>query len=78
MDITTLIEQLPDSVKVDTIDFQDVRLKTGQSAIRVLIDRLLTDHEKSEMLKNKHFIGLDCIAHHKYAKEIKKSYFYVI
>lgn len=78
MNITNLIDLLPDSVKVDTIDFQDVQLKSGQYAIRVLLDRLLTDQEKNEMSKSKRFIGIDCVACHRYAKEIKKSYFYVI
>lgn len=42
MSITKLIELLPDSVKCDTVDFKDVRLMDGRSAIRVTIDRLLT------------------------------------
>ena len=46
MSITKLIELLPDSVKCDTVDFKDVRLMDGRSAIRVTIDRLLTRKRK--------------------------------
>ncbi len=75
--IAKIIELLPDTVKCDTIDFTDVRLKDGRIATRVTIDRLLTSEEKSQM-QNKHFIGLDCLAVHRYAPEIKKSYFYAV
>ena len=77
MDITTIIELLPDTVKKDIIDFHDVRMKTGASGIRVTLDRLLTDTEKKKM-QNKRIVGLDCIASYRYAPEIKKSYFYVM
>ena len=76
MDITRLIELLPDTVKADVQDFTPVKLKTGKYATRVLLDRLLTDEEKKQM-KSKKFVGLDCVAVHRYAPEIKKSYFYV-
>ena len=77
MNIAKLIELLPDSVKPDTIDFTPVRMKDGRTGTRVLLDRLLTDTEKQAM-KSKHFVGLDCVACHRYAPEIKKSYFYVV
>ena len=77
MDITTIIELLPDTVKKDIIDFHDVRMKTGAPGIRVTLDRLLTDTEKKKM-KNKRIVGLDCIASYRYAPEIKNSYFYVV
>lgn len=77
MNISKLIELLPDTVKTDIIDFSDVKMKTGKNGIRVTLDRLLTDTEKQQM-NNKHFIGLDCIAVYRYAPEIKKSYFYVV
>ena len=81
MKIEKLIELLPDSVKADIINFHDnicitVKGKT-HDAIRVTIDRLLTDSEKQQM-QNKHIVGLECVCHYKYAPEIKKSYFYVI
>ena len=66
MDITILIDLLPDSVKNDVVDFNDV------------MDRILTEEEKQEMKKNKHFIGVDCVAQYRHAPEIKKSYFYVV
>lgn len=77
MNISKLIELLPDTVKIDIIDFSDVKMKTGKNGIRVTLNRLLTDAEKQQM-NNKHFVGLDCIAVHRYAPEIKKSYFYVV
>ena len=77
MNITKLIELLPDSVKPDIADFVQVKMKDGKMGTRVLLDRLLTDTEKQAM-KSKHFVGLDCVACHRYAPEIKKSYFYVV
>ena len=77
MCIEKLIELLPNSVKCDTVDFKDVRLMDGRSAIRVTIDRLLTQEEKDKMT-SKRFVGLDCVGFYKYAPEIKKSYFYVV
>ena len=35
MDITILIDLLPDSVKTDVVDFNDVLLKNRKNAIRV-------------------------------------------
>ena len=77
MNVSKLIELLPNTVKKDIIDFYDVKMKSGKNGIRVTLDRLLTDTEKQQM-NNKHFVGLDCIAVHRYAPEIKKSYFYVV
>ena len=59
MDITILIDLLPDSVKTDVVDFNDVLLKNRKNAIRVLMDRILTEEEKQKMKKNKHFMGVD-------------------
>lgn len=53
-------------------------LKNRKNAIRVLMDRILTEEEKQEMKKNKHFMGVDCVAQYRHAPEIKKSYFYVV
>lgn len=77
MDVTRLIELLPDSVKVDIIDFANVRMKTGKIGMRVLLDRLLTDDEKREM-QSKYIVGLDCVAVYRYAPEIRYSYFYIV
>lgn len=77
MDITKMIDLLPDSVKVDIIDFQDVKMKGGANGTRIVLDRLLTDIEKYKM-KNNHIIGVDCITVNKYAPEIKRSYFYIV
>lgn len=77
MNITKLIELLPESVKCDIIDFTPVKLKDGRRAERVTLDRILTDVEKSKM-KNPHILGIDCVAAYRYAPELKKSYFYVI
>lgn len=77
MDITRLVELLPTSVKLEVIDFDDVRLKDGRDAVRVTVGHILTDEEKAEM-KSKRFVGLDCVCHCRYAPEIRYSYFYVV
>lgn len=77
MNIAKIMEILPDTVKMDIIDFSDVKMKTGKTGTRILLDRILTDNEKS-LMNNKHIIGLDCIAQYRYAPEIKKSYFYIV
>ena len=77
MDITSIIELLPETVKLDIIDFTDVKMKTGAAGLRVTLDRLLTETEKQKM-QHKRIFGLDCIALYKYAPEIKKSYFYIV
>lgn len=77
MNITKLVDLLPESVKLDTIDFQPVKMKDGKTGTRVILDRVLTDTEKQQMT-SKNFMGLDCIAQHRYAPEIKRSYFYVV
>lgn len=78
MDITRIIELVPDTVKEDVIDFCDGRMKDGRLATRVLIDRILSEGEKEILRKNKKITGVDCIATYRYAPEIKKSYFYII
>lgn len=77
MNIAKLVEMLPDTVKPDTVDFQSVKMKDGKTGTRVILDRVLTDTEKQQMT-SKHFRGLACIAQHRYAPEIKRSYFYVV
>ena len=47
MNITILIDLLPDSVKADVIDFNDVLLKNRKNAIRVMMDRILTEEEQT-------------------------------
>lgn len=78
MDITDIVEILPDSVKVDVIDFHNVLLKDNRHAVRVVIDRLLTKEEKMKLCNTKHVFGVECVATMQYAPEIKKSYFYVV
>ena len=77
MDTVALIEMLPDSVKLDVVDFQTVKMKDGEVGTRVTLDRVLTNTEKAQMVSER-FRGLDCIAQHKYAPEIKRSYFYIV
>ena len=78
MNITKIIEVLPDTVKKDIANFQSVKLKNGKTGTRVILDRLLTEAEKTQMSGNKNIIGLDCVAFYKYAPEVKHSYFYVV
>lgn len=77
MDAVALIEMLPDSVKLDVIDFQTVKMKDGEVGTRITLDRVLTNTEKAQMV-NERFRGLNCVAQHKYAPEIKHSYFYIV
>lgn len=77
MDITNLIEKLPTSVKLDITDFNDVKLKDGRYATRITLGHILTDEEKAKM-KNKHFLGLDCVCYYRYAPELRYSYFYMV
>lgn len=77
LSISCVVSYVPESVKNVIIDFKDVKLKSGVSAIRVTMDRLLTDEEKEAMRKNKHILGVDCVCTYRWAPEIKQSYFYV-
>ena len=72
-----LISTLPDSVKCDIVDIQDVKMRDGYTAIRITLDRLLTATEKEVMSIDMDIVGLDCTGHHQYAPELRKSYFYV-
>ena len=56
MNIVALIDLLPDTVKLDTIDFQSVKMKDGKVGTRVVLDRILTETEKQQMT-SKHFRG---------------------
>lgn len=78
MDIKKAVDLLPESVKYDTMNFEDVMLKDDRPAMRVTMCRLLTENELKVMRKEKHFLGLHLITRHKYAPEIRKSYFYVV
>ena len=77
MNVAELVELLPDSVKLDVVDFQTVKMKDGEVGTRITLDRVLTNTEKAQMVSER-FRGLDCIAQHKYAPEIKHSYFYIV
>ena len=52
MNVAELVELLPDSVKLDVIDFQPVEMKSGGVGTRVVLDRILTDAEKAQMLNS--------------------------
>ena len=77
MNAIELVVLLPDSVKLDVVDFQTVKMKDGGIGTRVVLDRILTDAEKAQMVSER-FRGLNCVAQHKYAPEIKRSYFYIV
>lgn len=78
MNVYKLIAYIPSSVKNSIIDFHNVTMKTGKPGMRVTLDRLLTDEEKTTMKKSKHIQGVDLLCHHLYAPEIVRSYFYVV
>lgn len=77
MDITNLIESIPAGIKQYIIDFRDVRMSDGRDALRVTLDRVLTAGEQEQLSKCRGVVGANCIAHYKYAPEIKRSYFYL-
>jgi hypothetical protein len=76
MNITKIIEVLPTSVKLDVIDIATVRLKTGTIATRIILTRVLTDEEKTELLKNNKIVGFG-IGSFENFPENKNSYFYL-
>lgn len=78
MNTAKLIESIPPRIKNHVIEYQNVILKGGQSAMRVLLDCTLSPGQKALLQNNKHIIGLECIAQYKYAPEIKHSYFYMV
>lgn len=77
MDITNVIEFVPANIKRYIIDYQNVRLKDGRDALRVVLDREITAEEKEQLAKIKQIIGANCVGHYQYAPEIKRSYFYL-
>lgn len=72
------ISYAPSSVKEHVVEFKNGRTADGRDVMRVLIDRILTDEEKRKLKRHKCFFGVDYVATHRYAPEIKRSYFYVI
>lgn len=68
---------IPDTVMKDIIDIVPVKLSDGRTSTRVTLDRVITEEER-EALDNVAIVGKDCVAVHRYAPEIKKSYFYVV
>ena len=61
----------------DFIAFGDARLKNGRYALRCTLDKLLTPFEVEKLSKCRNVIEADCVTHHRYAPEIRYSYFYV-
>lgn len=51
MNIVALIDLLPDTVKLDTIDFQSVKMKGGESVYIILLLLLLPVQILIEILK---------------------------
>jgi len=68
---------IPETVMKDIIDIKPVGLNDGRVSTRVTLDRVITEEER-EALNNVAIVGKDCVAVHRYAPEIKHSYFYVV
>lgn len=68
---------IPDSVMKDIIDIEPVMLSDGRTSTRVTLDRVITEEER-EALDNVAIVGKDCVAVHRYAPELNRSYFYVV
>lgn len=74
MDTMDLLQLLPQTIQHDIIDFHDCKLKDGRDATRITLSRMLTAEEKSQM-SGEHFVGINCIAHYRYAPENRKILF---
>lgn len=68
---------IPETIMKDIIDIKPVRLSDGRVSTRVTLDRVITEEERTA-LDNVAIIGKDCVAVHRYAPEIKQSYFFVV
>ena len=80
INVITLVEILPDSVKAGVMDFvagQVTHNGKRVSVLRVTLDRLLTDDEKTEMARCRKIFGTNGVCAYKYAPEIRHSYFYI-
>lgn len=76
MDVSILIEVLPDNVKADIMNLEFGLLK-GKSAVRVTLNRLLTEPEKAEMQKYKNILGINRVGHCENFPDKKMSIFVV-
>lgn len=80
MDVYKLINNLPDEIKDKIISFDNGKLKTKDGMIdvtRVVFADEFSNEIIEKLKKNKKFVGVGSVATHKYAPEIKHSYFYV-
>lgn len=76
MDVSILIEVLPDSVKADITNLE-FGLSKGKAAVKVTLGRLLTEPEKAEMKKCKNILGTNSVGHYKNSPNKKMSVFVV-
>ena len=76
MDVSILIEVLPDSVKADITNLE-FELSKGKAAVRVTLGRLLTEPEKAEMKKCKNILGINSVEHYNNSPDRKISVFVV-
>lgn len=68
---------IPETVMKDIIDIKPVMLSDSRMSTRVTLNRVITEEER-EALDNVAIVGKDCVAVHRYAPELKRSYFYVV
>ena len=71
--VARIVESLPDGIKRDVMDIRDVRMSNGKSCIRLMLDRLLTEDEKSELRRRRSVKGFGS-GYYNYAPEIKHSF----
>ena len=71
--VARIVESLPDGIKRDVMDIRDVRMSNGKSCIRLMLDRLLTEDEKSELRRRRSVRGFGQ-GYYNYAPEIKHSF----
>ena len=71
-----LTEKLPETVKPCIIDMTECKLKIGKYALRITLDRVLTEQEQAQLV-NIGCLGVGNICYNRYAPEIRHSYFYI-
>lgn len=79
-DFYDILSVIPDRIRSDILDFENVTMRDGRQGFRVTMDRVLSEEEKRELSRKarKSLRGVDGIARYKWAPEIQKSYFYLV
>ena len=77
MNISILMEIIPDSIKADILTFNDVRIKSGYTATRIIINRDFKDNERETLKAIPNIISVGT-GSFEYAPELKKGTFLIV